>query len=93
MKALARDGVSVMDALGWTRCHLVGVSLGGMIAQEMAIQYQSRFKSLTLIATHDGGPVRRKIPPFEGVTHFIKANISQGETRGCVRRFSTQTNL
>ena len=34
MKALARDGVSVMDALGWTRCHLVGVSLGGMIAQK-----------------------------------------------------------
>ncbi|MEE2788417.1 MAG: alpha/beta hydrolase [Myxococcota bacterium] len=81
MKTLASDAKAVLDALEWRRCHLVGVSLGGMIAQELALADQRRFLSLTLIATHDGGPVRRKIPPLRGVKNFLKANLARGPER------------
>ena len=59
MKSFANDAIAVLNALEWSSCHLVGVSLGGMIAQEIALADQRRFKSLTLIATHDGGHLRK----------------------------------
>ena len=81
MKSFANDAIAVLNALEWSSCHLVGVSLGGMIAQEIALADQRRFKSLTLIATHDGGPLLRKIPPLSGVRSFIEANLSTGHKR------------
>lgn len=55
MRTLADDAVSVADALGWERFHLVGVSMGGMVAQELALAMPQRVASLTLIVTHSGG--------------------------------------
>ena len=46
---MAEDAVAVMDALGWPAAHLVGASLGGMIAQVLAIRYPSRVRTLTSI--------------------------------------------
>jgi pimeloyl-ACP methyl ester carboxylesterase len=46
---MAEDAVAVMDALGWPAAHLVGTSLGGMIAQVLAIRYPSRVRTLTSI--------------------------------------------
>jgi len=46
---MAEDAVAVMDALGWPTAHLVGASLGGMIAQVLAIRYPSRVRTLTSI--------------------------------------------
>ena len=46
---MAEDAVAVMDALGWPAPHLVGASLGGMIAQVLAIRYPSRVRTLTSI--------------------------------------------
>ncbi len=54
--ALASDAAAVLDAAGVTAAHLLGASMGGMIAQEFALQYPQRVRSLTLACTAPGGP-------------------------------------
>ena len=46
---MAADTICVLDAVGVSRAHIVGTSLGGMIAQTVAIEYPSRVKTLTSI--------------------------------------------
>ena len=46
---MARDTIGLMDALKIRSAHLVGVSMGGMIAQEIAITFPERVRSLTSI--------------------------------------------
>jgi pimeloyl-ACP methyl ester carboxylesterase len=46
---MADDAVAVMDALGWPDAHVVGASLGGMIAQALAIRHPGRVRTLTSI--------------------------------------------
>ena len=81
MADMARDCLSVIDALTWERVHLVGVSMGGMIAQEVATRAPHRLTSLTLIATHSGGPLQFKIPPMKGLRAFLKVNLTRGRRR------------
>ena len=46
---MAKDGVAVLDALNINKAHVIGASMGGMIAQTMAINHQDRLASLTSI--------------------------------------------
>jgi pimeloyl-ACP methyl ester carboxylesterase len=46
---MARDALSVMDAAGWPAAHVVGASLGGVIAQTLAVEQPGRVLSLTSI--------------------------------------------
>ena len=46
---MADDALAVMDALGWPGAHVVGASLGGMIAQVLAIRQPGRVRTLTSI--------------------------------------------
>lgn len=48
---MAADAMGVLDALGVTAAHIVGVSMGGMIAQEIAIESPERVLTLTLLIT------------------------------------------
>ncbi len=50
-EGLSDSLASLLDDRGWNRVHLVGHSLGGMVAQEFAVCHQDRLRSLTLFAT------------------------------------------
>jgi len=51
---MAGDGVGLLDAVGIGRAHVVGSSMGGMIAQKMAIEYGDRVRSLTSMMSSTG---------------------------------------
>jgi pimeloyl-ACP methyl ester carboxylesterase len=53
---MARDTVGLLDALGYRAAHLVGVSMGGMIAQTVAAHYPGRVRTLTSIMSNTGAP-------------------------------------
>ena len=59
LKDMAADAVGVLDALGIARAHVVGASLGGMIAQHVAATWPERVSSLALIMTTSGS---RRLP-------------------------------
>ena len=50
-RQLAEDAVAVLDACGVERAHVVGLSLGGAVAQELALAHPGRVRSLSLLAT------------------------------------------
>lgn len=49
MKQFARDVIGVLDALKIDRVHVVGLSMGGMIAFQLAVDYPQRLQSMTII--------------------------------------------
>ena len=59
---LAEDAVQVLDEAGVARAHVVGSSLGGMIAQELALARPERVERLVLSGTTPGGPKAFPMP-------------------------------
>ena len=56
---MARDTVGLLDAFGIKQAHVCGASMGGMVAQQLAVQHPNRLKSLTLMMTSSGS---RRLP-------------------------------
>ena len=71
--AMADDAVSVLDAAGVDRVHVYGISLGGMVAQQLALRHPERVRSLVLGATHAGGRHARR--PDADVVSFLRRRL------------------
>lgn len=72
MMDYASDAVAVLDAIGWDRVLLVGYSFGGMVAQEIVLNWPERVSRLVLAATTSGG-VGGKSYPLETLSHLPPA--------------------
>ena len=66
MRDLAHDARAVLDDAGVESAHVLGASMGGMIAQHLALEDRARVRSLTLACTTPGG--RSGVPPWRLLT-------------------------
>jgi pimeloyl-ACP methyl ester carboxylesterase len=75
---MAGDARAVLDAAGVERAHVYGMSLGGMVAQELALRHPKRVMGLVLGATTPGGP--RAVPSDpDALTFFARAGAMATE--------------
>jgi pimeloyl-ACP methyl ester carboxylesterase len=61
---LVADPLAILDHLGVERAHVVGLSMGGAIAQRIAVEYPGRVRSLTLMSTSPAGSGGGELPPM-----------------------------
>lgn len=74
---LLRDAVAVLDAVGVERAHVVGLSMGGGLAQLLALTQRDRVASLALIATTAIEPALAELP---GMTAELRATFAEEPT-------------
>ncbi|CAE6410880.1 unnamed protein product [Rhizoctonia solani] len=72
---MAEDVITLLDHVGWVeerQLHVIGISMGGMVAQELATRIPRRIASLVLAVTSSGGHVWNNLPPWKGVSTLTR---------------------
>ena len=82
IEGMAADAIALMDAHGIDRFHVMGHSMGGVIAQEVALTARPRIKSLSLLCTFANGRDATRLSP----SGMLKAIRSRVGTRAMRRR-------
>jgi 3-oxoadipate enol-lactonase len=65
MEDYADDAAGLLKALDWDRCHVVGISFGGMVAQELALRHPDCIDRMVLCCTSSGGAGGHSYPFHE----------------------------
>ena len=76
MRGMAADALAVLDHAGWDRAHVVGISMGGMVAQELALRSRGRLQSLSLLTTHAGSRGLGPFPTAKGLGLFVRQRLA-----------------
>ena len=64
IESMVEDAAALMDAVGWGSAHVVGHSMGGVIAQQLALSYPKRVRSLSLLCTFGRGKDAARLTPW-----------------------------
>ena len=87
MALLADDTAALMEHVGFASAHVIGVSMGGMIAQEFALRHPHKVRSLVLGCTTPGGPKAVRIGGEALTTAYSTEPLSPEERgRALLRR-------
>ncbi|HMJ66139.1 MAG TPA: alpha/beta hydrolase [Candidatus Binatia bacterium] len=62
--AMAADARALMDAAGWESAHVIGHSMGGVVAQQLALDCPKRVRSLSLVCTFSRGKDAARLTPW-----------------------------
>lgn len=84
LEMFASDAIALLDALKIERSHVFGVSMGGMIAQELALGHPSRLQTLTLGCTTCGG--KHAVPPPPESLKILTAPRDGASNEEIIRR-------
>jgi len=86
MALMASDAAAVLDAAGIESAHIFGASMGGMIAQEFALQYPHRVRSLILGSTAAGGPHAVQAQP-EALEALLRRDVTPEQAKEAIIPF------
>ena len=90
MADYADDAAALLDHVDWDSAHVLGVSFGGMVAQELALRHPGRIDRLVLACTSSGGEGNASYPLHElaelGPDEYMTRVIQIGDTRWSEQR-------